>query len=113
MPQKQPPATTAVCCVLLVAIGASTAGFGMAVIGLSPALQAIAPPSVTINRRVDAREKLLINELLLSEVVMFRARILRVASFTKVSSLPNLVAHRNFRSGCASDRQGDINRVTP
>jgi len=38
------------------------------------------------------RERLLINKLLLADLAIFRARILRVASFTKVSSLPNLVA---------------------
>lgn len=48
------------------------------------------------------REKLLIKELLLLEVATFRVRILRVPSFTKVSSLPKLVALRNFRAGRAS-----------
>src|SRR5580700_2784036 len=60
MPQKQPPATTAVCSPLLVAIGASTAGYGTAEVALSPALQAITPAKVTIKSAADMRERLLI-----------------------------------------------------
>src|SRR3982074_1331381 len=58
MPQKHPPATTAVCSPLLVAMSASTAGFGKAVIALSAALQLTTAKRVTIKSRIEMREKL-------------------------------------------------------
>src|ERR1700687_698780 len=61
MPQKQPPATMAVCSALVVANVASTAGFGTVALGRSPALQATTPTRVTIKSTADTREgKLLI-----------------------------------------------------
>src|SRR5882672_9820543 len=53
MPQKQPPARTAVCSDLAVASVASAAGLGTA--ARSPALQATTPTRVIINSRADTR----------------------------------------------------------
>src|SRR6266496_1731043 len=57
MPQKQPPATTAGCSALAVAIGASTDGLGTAVFARSPAMQADTPANVKSKTIVDKREK--------------------------------------------------------
>src|SRR5713226_916670 len=57
MPQKQPPATTAVCSALVVANVASTAGLGMVAPGRSPALQATTPARATIKSTADTRER--------------------------------------------------------
>src|SRR5712691_2542934 len=56
IPQKQPPATTAVSSALVVAIGASTAGFGREVLARSPALQVVTPANVTVKNMTDNRE---------------------------------------------------------
>src|SRR5260221_12043380 len=47
---------TAVCSDLVVAIVASTAGFGMEIPGWFPALQAITPANTTVNNTADQRE---------------------------------------------------------
>jgi hypothetical protein len=56
MPQKQPPAATAVCSAWAVASVASTAGFGTVALGRSPALQATTPARATIKSTADTRE---------------------------------------------------------
>src|SRR2546425_11519720 len=55
IPQKQPPATTAVCSDLLVAMEASTIGLGIDVLGRSPA-QAIMLANNTVTKRVEQRD---------------------------------------------------------
>src|SRR6266478_9199647 len=56
MPQKQPPAMTAVCSALAVASVASTVGLGMVAPGRSPALLATTPARITIKSPADTRE---------------------------------------------------------
>jgi len=56
-PQKQPPATTAVCSALLAAIGASTTGLGRVMFARSPALQAVAPANANVKIIAKKREK--------------------------------------------------------
>src|SRR5271156_1977458 len=87
MPQKQPPATTAVCSPLGVEIAISTAGFGTAATGLSPALQAIAPATVSIKTTADMREKLVITNSSRPSLLIIRAQPLRLAKPTKVTNM--------------------------
>jgi len=56
MPQKQPPAITAVCWPLVDAIGTSTAGVGRVPFVLSPALHAVTPAHVSTKMTADKRE---------------------------------------------------------
>src|SRR5580658_3247364 len=90
MPQKQPPAITAVCSPLVLATAASAVGLGTAAIVLSPAVQAIAPPSVSTNSSADMREKSVINSPQSLADVLRRLRLLRVARRMKVSRRPEL-----------------------
>src|SRR6266852_1847545 len=88
MPQKQPPAITAVCSALAVAIVASTAGLGMVAPGRSPALQATTPARITIKGPADTREGKL-NMVNSFDRLSSRHRALlnRVASGRKVTDL--------------------------
>src|SRR5260370_40844307 len=104
MPQKQPPATTAVCSALVVANVASTAGFGTVALGRSPALQATTPTRVTIQSTADTREgKLLITNSFERPAVdserLFNNS--RVGSRTKVTRDASSRLRRGTSSGSA------------
>src|ERR1700676_2201662 len=109
MPQKQPPAITAVCSPLLLAIGASTAGFGTTLVALSPALQAIAPASTTIKAKIEKRER----RPYIAESSWIPGSLESLAD-QKLRTFPIRLAgrHGNFQPGSASNRCAK-NRLTP
>src|SRR5260370_15184510 len=88
MPQKQPPATTAVRSALVVASVASTAGFGTVAPARSPALQATTPARITIKSTADMREGKLNTVNSFDRLgSRYRALLNRVAPGIKVTNL--------------------------
>src|SRR5215469_5382803 len=94
MPQKQPPATTAVCSFLVVAIGRSTDAAGMRLLFLSAALEVATPPKVAIASTAkiqDRRRDITHLKLYFRVSVIIRALLKeKVSGPSPPSAVPNM-----------------------